>query len=249
MRQIISTALAVCCATSAFGQGLSGASLDISYLAFPDIDAVEATAFSGGIDAEIMAGIGLGASLVRRDQSTDANEADISGLTLHALYRVDNATMVGGFVTREDVTQTANELEILTYGLQTAFLVGPIAGQAHYGIGELTDQTTDATNDVTYYGLDLAYGFGNGWSVIGGGNRAEVTDDFNRLDVAMIEVGAGLALTRNINLAATYGQVRLRGDDPAEEEFYSVTASFAFGPAGAATFDPRGLFQVLKIGF
>lgn len=251
MRYLLTSLFMLTGATTATAQGFAGASIDVTHLRFPDIKEIEATDFSASVDFDVASGFGLGASITSRDQATDAGSADVTGLTLHGIYTVDSATKVGFFIAREDVSRTDNDLETLTFGIQSAFTVGPITGDAHLGRGEVESTANDQTNDLTYYGASGAYGFGNGFYATGAGFFGRVEDRFSTLDVTTVELGAKFALTRNFDIAATVGKVKAEvgSGDTQEETFIGLSASFAFGPQGAATFGSRGIYQVLKVGF
>lgn len=236
MRLILTTTALALCTTGVMAQGFTGGSVGLSFSGFTDEDDgdFDTIKFDAAAQFAITNEISVAGDLTVRQ--VDALDESATGIVLHGIYSVSPDVDLGLFAGRESV----QDLDVDTYGGEIAYRSGPIATEGFIGFSTIED------TDVTLIGAAANYGLGNGFSVTGAFDRADISDE----DVAFttLEIGAEYALGNGAELYANLGNIQLDfGGGSNDANFFRVGANFHFGPDGGTTFDRRSFFDTYPI--
>lgn len=238
MKLILTTTALVLCTTGVMAQGFSGGSVGLSYSGFTDEDDADfnTTKFNAAAEFAITNEISVAGDLTVRQ--ADAVDDSLTGFFVHGIYGVGPDVDLGVFAGRESIQDI--DLEVDTYGGEIAYRSGPVETEGYIGVSSILDA------DVTIFGAAASYGLGNGFSVTGAFDRADVNDE----DIAFttLEIGTEYALGNGAELYANLGNIQFDfGGASNDTNTFRIGANFNFGPDGGTTFDRRSFFDTYPI--
>lgn len=225
-------------ASGAMAQGFTGATVGLEYFDLSDIDDASSTEFSASVEFEVAPSFSVAAGLASRSFEA-ADDVDYSNFVLHGIYDISPEVAVGAFVGRE----TLEDFDIDNYGVEVAYMAGPLSMEGYIGAGEAD------TTDLQYLGVAAGYGLGNGFSVIGGFDRVSFDIGGGDASYTTLDIGGEYAFVGGTALYAKTGQVQLdQGSIEAEENYFEIGVSVAFGANGGTTFSSsKGLFETVPL--
>ncbi|WP_019953656.1 hypothetical protein [Yoonia vestfoldensis] len=222
---------------AAFAQGFSGGSVGIEYSEFDDLTVYEKTTFRAALEYGLTPVIAIGGNLSYYSFA-DADNLDLVNLTLHGIYDLNSEISVGLWFSRESLDSSSNNLEIDNYGVEAAYNAGPVSAQGYFGVGEVED------TDLTYFGLDGNYAFGNGVSVIGSYEIVSI-EETTEQDYSTFELGAAYTLASGPAFFAKVGNLMFEDSVISDNEvYYAIGATYEFGGDRGTTFGTRGFLEL-----
>lgn len=234
LNKLFLSAALVVAGSTGFAQGFSGAELEIEFTDGTDVEDVGGISYSGAVEAEV--GYGISVALAGTAYNFDVGEDNISNLTLHGIYAIDNATSFGLFIGQDRLDDASSDL----FGAEIAYDFG--LGEFEAYLGSAKDSADD---EVTLFGVGGSYDLGSGFSFGGTVDRFS-GDGFS---ASALELGGYYTMAQGPKFGVTLGQVNLdSGGTDVSENFFGLQASVAIGPNGGATFGRRGIYEVIKIG-
>ncbi|WP_090197991.1 hypothetical protein [Yoonia tamlensis] len=114
------------------------------------------------------------------------------------------------------------------YGVEAAYSAGEISAQGYLGHGDT------GTQEITIFGASGAYGFGNGIAAIGEMDFLDIADCGETYNT--IELGGSYETVAGASVYATLGNLGSDDGTGFDEIYYSIGATFSFGPDGGITF-------------
>lgn len=240
MKLLLATTALALATTSLAAQGFSGATVTLDYQTFSDVDELDSTRFSGGLEYDLGNGFAVAADLSLVNFS-DFDE-DITNVTVHGIYAMSPDLKVGLFLGRE----TQDELDLDIYGVEAAYDVSGFGIQGYLGTGDAADGGGSA--DLGFLGVAADYTFGGGVFVMASYDEVTIEDIGTDITFSSAEAGAGYALSSGIAAHVSVGQISTSGGGGTfEEDFMKVSLSYAFGPQGGTTFGTVGFFETLRL--
>lgn len=231
---LLTTAMFAIGASGAFAQGFSGAEIGLEYSDAPDVEDFGGVSYYGSVEFDAVYGIGV--ALDATGYNFDVGDTDISNVTAHVFYNIDQATAVGLFFGQDNVGDSSNEI----FGAEVSYDFG--LGEVQGYLGSASDSEDE---DVSIYGAAATYELGSGFGFQGAVD-AFAGDGFS---ANATEIGAYYAMPQGPRFGATIGKLSLDADgSDASETFFGIQASVALGPNGGTTFGRRGAFEVVKTG-
>lgn len=232
IRLLLSTAIVFATGTAGFAQGFSGAELGLEYTVAPDDDDLGGVRYYGSAEFDVAYGVSLAFDASAYDFTVGLS--DVSNITAHVIYNIDNATAAGLFFGRD----SANDQDGNTFGVEVAYDFG--LGTVDGYLGRYNDDDLD---DVSIYGAAATYDLQNGFAIAANFDGLSV-DDRSR---SQFEVGGFYQLVQGPRFGATIGRANLDdGFADVSEMFFGVQASIAIGPNGGTTFGRRGIFEIFQ---
>ncbi|PZX16036.1 hypothetical protein LX81_02308 [Palleronia aestuarii] len=155
-----------------------------------------------------------------------------TSLGLHAIFHANPTSSIGVFLVTESLDSADNDL----FGIEAGSALGAIDTELYLALVD-----GDADGDAVFglkgaYAVTPQFSLGAGFDHIGG-------DD---LSVSQIALTADYDVTDTVRIAAELGTSETDYDGfEANDAFFGVTASYRFGAARGATFERRGLLELI----
>jgi hypothetical protein len=231
----------VAAVTTANAQELVGSSLDLGYSGFfEQVPTPDGDRRPGQIYLGYSAEIGLTQQVTIQGDVAyhyyNAVSDDAFNLGLHAILHAGDAGAVGLFLGREEVFG----LGVNYYGVEGGFETGTFSAEAYYSLVD------DGAGDANLFGIAGDFDVGNGLALgidydridpdgIGSISRFAVTTRYEVQDGATVfaELGTLEADTGFLGLGTV------------SESFFGLGVEYTFGGTRGATFDRRGLSDLL----
>lgn len=233
---LLSTALTVAGTSGLVAQGFTGGSIGIKFGALSDLDGTERTTFSGSAEYAITPSFAAALDVAFYNYSDLPSDTELSNYTLHGIYALNEDVKLGVWLGR-DIIRFISDGEIDYYGVEAAYSSGPVSAQGYLGHGD--SQGTE----FTLMGGSGAYGFGNGVAGIAAFDYVDIPDGDTTLRT--VEIGASYEIVSGASVYATVGNFTVDGMGGGfDEAFYSIGATFSFGPDGGTSFDQRSYLEL-----
>lgn len=160
-----------------------------------------------------------------------------TNVTLHGIYAVSPDVKLGVWVGRDELESIESE----QYGIEAAYQMNPMSVQGYIGTGEV--QATD----MTYFGVAGEYGLGNGFAVIGSFDLLSIDDP--DIQTTKLELGGSYAFGTGPSAFIAIGnhQYEQGGTTQVDENYFTIGASFDFGPQGGTTFNSPAFFDTFPL--
>lgn len=211
----------------------TGGDIDLSYSAFTDDTDYAKAQLDGSFEYGINRSFG-----VQVDGAAAAFgfiDETGSNVTLHGIWHTGTAGSAGIFVGSDRIDGESTEF----YGLEYGMDVG-----GGFGVEGYAAFAEDHGEDGALYGIKGEYAFANtGFSVAG---TLDYLDLDSGISATKLGVTGNYALSPTGSIYAEVGNVNLDiGPIDDNEAYVGVGARIHFGAARGATFDRRGLIQLL----
>ncbi len=233
-------------AAPAFAQSFVGGEVSLGYSTFTgDVDG-DALNLSASAELAITRDFGIQADLGYTDfgdiGAADGTGADANSVALHVIYNLSDSASAGLFFGYESGTfddgTTETEDDTTFVGVELGYEVGAVNFEFYYA--KPLDEIID---NASFYGISGAYDINGAFAVTAGADRL-TTDDF--VDLTTVAIGAEYAVLPYITLGAEIGSASIdTGASSDSETFVGLGATFTFGAERGATFDSRGLAQMV----
>lgn len=191
------------------------------------------TSFSGSIEFDIAPQFGVGLDLT--GYSIEDEDADISNVTLHGIYKFNQATSLGLFYSLDAV----HEEEADGFGIEAAHNTSVTSLDGY--LGQLDDNNGEEESII---GASFRYGLANGFSAIANIDRLSLPDD----DFTSTNVAVGGAYSyQTATFFAKIGKHSISFDDGItagsdDDNYFTFGADFVFGLSGGSTYKSRSSF-------
>lgn len=228
---LMSAALVAASSTVGFAQSFSGAELGIEYSDVTDVDDLGSISYYGSAEFELL--YGFSAAVDFSLYNFEVNDDNLSNLTGHVSYQVNNVTDVGLFFGQDYTDDTSSSL----FGAEVAYDFGVGDIQAYFGSAD-----DPFSREVTLYGAGVDYDFGRGFGFEA--NLDRFTGD--GFSASAFEIGGYYEMPQGPVLGAAIGTFDQEAATDESETYFALKASIAIGPNGGTTFGPRGIYEVVK---
>ncbi len=228
---LMSAALVAASSTAGFAQGFSGAELGIEYSDVSGVDDLGGISYYGSAEFELL--YGFSAAVDFSLYNFEVNDDNLSNLTGHLTYRVNNVTDVGLFFGQDYTDGTSSSL----FGAELSY---------DFGFGDIQGYVGSAedpfSRDITLYGAGVDYDFGNGFGFEA--NLDRFTGD--SFSASAFEIGGYYDLPQGPRLGATIGTFDQDATTDESETYFALKASIAVGSYDRTTFGPRGVYEAVR---
>lgn len=226
---LTAVALATLSAAPALAQGISGGELSIDAYGYSEGDDKSSVNYSGALEYSLNRNISVAADLSLYDSTVLDN--DITNVTIHGIYHVNNAASVGFFAGRDSDGDRAGSF----YGLEGGFETGRFEAEGYLSIYDNTDSSS-------VLGLSGAYEINDSVSAIANLGFADIDDEtYTRLSA-----GAEYEFVNGPSIYAEVGNLNGANQD---SSYVGMGVNLDFGAARGTTFGRRSIWETVKLGF
>jgi predicted porin len=234
LTKILAATTTVCLgATSAMAQDFGG-SVELEYSKFGEFDVPAKSTIRGSVEYAISTQFAVALNYAGFTPDELPSEASLSNLTLHGIYAINSDVKLGVYIGRDYIRGFGSDAEIDNYGIELAYMSGPVSAQGY--IGQLSGE-----DSATQFGASGSYRFENGFTAIVDFEHVGV--DSSSITISTVELGAEYEVVPNGSVYATVGNFSHEYGGEGNDAFFTVGARFDFGPNAGTTFDQPGYFE------
>lgn len=230
MKKSVALAFAgLLCAPAVHAFEVTGGEVSLGYsgLTGSSVNDVTKTAMGGSLEFGIAPGFSVQGDLgLSKFGRTDS---DSHSMGLHAIYHVNEATSVGGFLGRDRIDGTNLDF----FGVEIGHQIGQFGAEGYIGHAEI------AGGSGTVLGMEGNYALGDTATV---GLRYD-NIDLGNLDTSRLSLTGEIGVLPGLSLTGEIGSADVAGFD--SEMFAGIGVRVNFGDRRGTTFRDRSVMNLL----